>query len=310
MRWLLVMMLSVAPAAAAVSDWQPERTLAFIVGVLKWQRDFDPFPKKGRRDAELVRELTKRGVPAERLVYLKDKQATLAAIRARFKELLKQSKAGDLLLFYYCGHGFQDSGKTYLANVDAGDAKKSWWPAREVIDAIERDFRGRHALVLADCCHSGALVDEVRKRSGRLVSYGVITSAVAENGSTGNWTFSQSVLDALRGEAAADADGDKAVTVVELASYADAELQAFDKQRAASVFTEYFPASMKLGAVPPGPRPERAGERVQVKYEGEWWAAKIVKVEGKQALIRWIQIGYDRAKDAEWVPLKTVRPLK
>jgi RNA binding activity-knot of a chromodomain. len=55
---------------------------------------------------------------------------------------------------------------------------------------------------------------------------------------------------------------------------------------------------------------EAIPERVEVKYEGDWWKAKLLERRGTKGLVQWFEIGWDAPEDDTWVPLKTVRALK
>ena len=98
----------------------------FVVGLLEWQHPeiWSPFPdcQKDRRDRQLVEHFRDAGVPEDRIVYLCDAQATKSRIQQAFCKLLDETSEGDLLIFYFCGHGYRDAetGQTWFANYDAG----------------------------------------------------------------------------------------------------------------------------------------------------------------------------------------------
>lgn len=68
--------------------WQPEKTWVFV-GVLEWMdsKMWSSFAQENRRDAELIEELKKRGVPADRIVFLKDAEAPRERIEKSFAQL-------------------------------------------------------------------------------------------------------------------------------------------------------------------------------------------------------------------------------
>ena len=56
-------------------------------------------------------------------------------------------------------------GETWFANYDAGNSNDSAWNIRSIFTAIDKHFSGNRVLLLADCCHSGALYEECRRRN-------------------------------------------------------------------------------------------------------------------------------------------------
>ena len=67
--------------ACATPKLELQRTWVFVVGLLEWKNagSYASFPKTDRRDAQLVALLKRRGVPADHVVYLHDREATRLA---------------------------------------------------------------------------------------------------------------------------------------------------------------------------------------------------------------------------------------
>ena len=127
-RFITILFISLIGASAQAAaqgnnqSWQPSRTWVVAVGVLEWQDSdsFDSFPKEGRKDAELVAFFRQAGVPQDQILFLKDREATKDRIQRAMARLLARAQEGDMLIFYFTGHGAQDdSGATYFANYDA-----------------------------------------------------------------------------------------------------------------------------------------------------------------------------------------------
>jgi hypothetical protein len=293
-------------------DWDPERTSVFVVGVLTWEHGdiWSPFPEcmKDRRDKQLVDYFREAGVPEERIVYLRDSQATKARIQQAFRKLLDATDEDDLLIFYFCGHGYrnEDTGLTWFANYDAGAKDESAWNVRSIFNAIDEHFSGSRALLLADCCHSGALYDEALRRRDSGIEYAVITSSYAHNTSTGNWTFSDCLLAGLRGEAQVDLNDDKIIELDELARYSELELAFVEGQKAMFTAPNDFPRAAHLAAVEDEVKPG-VGQRVQAYTESKWWKAKIIDVDGNQFEVHYVN--FDDNWD-EWVGRDRIRPYQ
>jgi len=288
-------------------DWNPARTFVFVVGVLEWadKENFDSFPKENRRDALLVDQFRKAGVPAEQLVYLSDKQTKLKNIQTRFSELLKSTQPGDLLIVYFCGHGFldeEDSTKLVLANYDSGIGSVTGWLADDLVRDIEAQFHGSRALLMSDSCHSGGLADAA-KREGHRVDYACLGASTSAAESTGNWTFTESILNALQGNSAADYDHDQWISLKELSRFIAAEMRFGEDQATSAYFTGDWKKRVNLA--PAGTAPDaRIGANVEVLSEGDYYKARIVDVRKNKFYV--FYYGYEET-DNEWVTSDQIR---
>lgn len=292
-------------------EWNPETTWVFAVGLLEWEdaETFSPFPDavEGRFDAQLVDSFRESGVPDEQIIYLQDKEATLETIRESLPELLSETDEDDLLILYFAGHGGWDSetGEHYFYNYDAqAEDVETHWAISSIFDDIEENFNGSKALLLADCCYSGGLIDAVKRRDTD-ISYACVTSAYAHNTSTGEWTFTASLLKGLQGDPAVDLDKDRVITLYDFARYAELEVAFIEDQKSMFVTTNDFDPQMQLSIVA-GDSDPHFGRRVQVEYEEEWYKAKILdRNENDEFLVYYIA---DRTE--EWVTGDRINPYE
>lgn len=301
-------------AAKSKLDWSPKHTWVFAVGILEWDHPeiYPSFPAamKNRRDAQLVKFFKDAGVPAEQITYLKDSAATKDRIQHDFRALLDQTDKGDLLIFYFAGHGSRsaDTGETWFANYDASNADDSAWNIRSIFTAIDKHFSGNRVLMLADCCHSGALYEECRRRNrnngDHELAYATLTSSFSHNTSTGNWTYSDSILAGFHGESQVDLNHDGVIELNELAQYTDLELAFLEGQKSMFFAAPAFPRAAALAEVEDEATP-RIGQRVEVEYKGKWYRAKIIDVDGDQAQVHYA--GYDDSWN-EWAAPERLRP--
>ena len=302
---LLVTTLTAAPAFAESIEFRPQKTWVFIVGTLEWKdsETFESFPKENRRDAQLVRFFRQKGLPSSRLVYLADTQATTARAKAAFSKMLDQTAPGDLLFFYFTGHGYQDDEgtETFFATYDASDDRPGW-SVDAIVRTINQKFRGDRVVLAADSCHSGALVNRVR-RLQTSKSFACFSSSTSKQTSTANWTFTEMLLAGLRGQAFVDLNGDGGITLGEIARGVRDDMLFAEDQRSVSFFTGDLDANTRIAAATPK-RDRNIGRRVEVMSEGEWYKARIIDAKNDQYRVRYY--GYEVADD-EWVGAEDIR---
>jgi RNA binding activity-knot of a chromodomain len=286
-------------AGGGPAQWKPEKTWVFAVGVLSYPSG-QAWPEDGRRDADMISQLQARGVPADQITFIKDENATLAAVRASFDAFMAKAPADAILWLYFAGHGTKrKSGVSEFALYDEP------WPIPDVFSTIERRFPGNTALLFADCCYSGSLGTEATLRAGR-VSYGAITSSLASTVSTGAWTFTECLIAGLRGAIPLSADGDGLITFAELARFAEREMAFNDGQLSTFVATNGFDPGLVLASGIRRAHP-LIGEYVEAKWnDGKWYPGRIEKVDGSTFWIRWA--GYKESEN-EGIQDTNIRPF-
>jgi hypothetical protein len=285
--------------------WSPERTWVFVVGVLEWTHAdaYPPFPKQHRRDAELVAFFRAQGVPEEQIVYLQDQQATTRRIQQLLEDHLSASGPGDLLALYYCGHGGKhDDGAAYFASYDTDDRRNRGWLVDSIPATIGRCFRGASALLLADCCYSGSLAEAIAQQPDR-IAYACLSSSLASELSTGNWTFTEELLAGLRGQAYVDADASGRITVQELAAQIGESMAFAEEQIANFALSGGFDPHLALASARPR-LDAQIGRRVEARAEGEWYPAQIIDVRDERIKVHYY--GYPPSDD-EWLTSERIR---
>jgi len=300
-----------APNALAKDlGWQPDKTWVFVVGVLNWKNNdmFGSFPVKNRRDAALVDFFQQSGVPKTQIVYLQDKQATQAQIDSAFTAALKKLRSDDLLIVYYCGHGSksEDSNDVYLASYDAGDDDVLGWSINSIPPKIKSESKCARVLWLLDCCYSGQAALALTKQKGR-PSYACVTSSSASESSTEHWTFSDALLDSLRGVSFVDLNHDGSVTLAEFATHLSKDMSLAEEQLSTFATTEGFSPELVLARAEPLANP-RIGDRAQARdVEGNYYAARIIEARDEKLKVHFI--GYESDEDV-WVDPDDLRPIK
>lgn len=280
-----------------------------MVGVLSWKHaeTYGSFPVKNRRDAALVDFYKKSGVPDGHIVYLQDKQATQQRIDAAFVTQLKELGADDLLVVYYAGHGTQSEkgDDVYLASYDAGDDNVEGWSVNSIPGKIKANTKCRNVLWFLDCCYSGQAAQAITKQSGG-PEYGCVTSSAASESSTGHWTFTEALLDALRGAVYVDLNHDGTVTLAEFAKHIEADMSAAEEQLSTFATTKGFERDLVLSHAPPLPS-SRIGERARARdANGDWYACRIIDARDEELRIHFI--GYEDDEDV-WVAAEDLQPI-
>ena len=309
--WVVVFVVQFIPQLVGAKDlgWQPNKTWVFVVGVLSWKNSdmFGSFPVKNRRDNTLVDFFKQQRVPDSQIVYLQDKQATQRRIDSAFAEQLKKVGPDDLLIVYYAGHGTKsdDGNDVFLASYDAGDDDVEGWSVNSIPGKINASKCSR-VLWLIDCCYSGQAGLAIAKQS-KGPAYACVTSSAASESSTEHWTFTEALLDALRGVSYVDLNHDGAVTLTEFAKHVEADMNAAEEQRATFAHTKGFDAELVLAQAKPLANP-RIGERAQARdSEGDWYACRIIDARGEKLRIHFI--GYEDDEDL-WVAPEDLQPIK
>jgi len=281
-------------------SWNPEKTQVFAVGLLRWHdgEAFDSFPGKNRRDARLVEFFRKAGVPASQIVYLPDRKAKMAAIETALRGLLARSEGMQTLVVYYCGHGYEsedDASKILFAPYDAGIGDVEGWAVADLVRQIRKEYKGRRVILLADCCHSGALVAAARSLADRF-EVACLASSTASASSTGNWTFTEAVLAGFGGDPCVDLNRDGRITFSELQQFTKSEMRFAEEQTAPGLATPGLENAVLATTVPA--THSKIGAHAVVKSEGDLYKGRILDVKNDEFLI-WYY-GYED-DDCEWV---------
>lgn len=287
--------------------WNPAKTWAFVVGLMEWENEdiYDSFPSENRRDEQLVELLIERGVPEDQVVYLQDSEATTEAIDETLIEHLSSAPKDATLLLFFSGHGaMYDDGSVYFASYDADDEENLGWAVADIPKAIEARFPGTHAILLADSCHSGRLAETIAGHRGR-VAFAALGSSLSSELSTGNWTFTEAIMSALRGEAFTDVDGSNTITLAELAGHIQAEMAFAEEQVSAFATSNGFHPQYVLASAQPR-HDKRLGSNVVVLDGDEWYAGQVTGVRKNELRVRYY--GFEELED-EWISAEYARTL-
>jgi len=173
---------------------------------------------------------------------LLEEQATLSNIRNSLAQIAAEVKPNDMVLVFLAGHGTAIDGQYYFIPYDikapTPEALKSSGLTHDMLGELLSSLPTSHTAVLVDTCYAGAFAvpdailrhaqDRTWVRSlgyttGRFILAGTTNEQEALDGVDGHGVFTAVILDALRGHADTEVQGnrDGQVDVHELARYAE-----------------------------------------------------------------------------------------
>jgi peptidoglycan/xylan/chitin deacetylase (PgdA/CDA1 family)/uncharacterized caspase-like protein len=234
-----------AAATGYANSW------AILVGI----DDYKKWPRLqyAVRDAEGVGQVLvqKFGFAPERVITLKNEQATRAGILGAFHDLLERGKnvgglqPNDRVFMFFAGHGATrklSSGRDlgYIVPYDADPDKLATdaIPMTE-IQNIAESLPAKHELFVMDACYSGlgltrgganaSFLRENGRRLGRqMLTAGGTDQLVSDGGPNGHSVFTWTLLQGLGGKA--DLNGDGLITATELAAYVAPAVSSVSQQ--------------------------------------------------------------------------------
>ncbi len=279
--------------SGVTSDISPgENTYGVISGVLEWtDKDFPPFSNRNRKDKELYELLGTKGVQEKNLAILIDKESTVEAMKQAVSDALKKAPEGSTFIFYYAGHGVKDKDNSiYFASYDISSKnyKKTGFNVSWLGDVIRDNFKGKLVWLLADCCYSGALLDEAKKINSSGKSVIALTSAASCNISTANWTFTQTVIDCFSGLWLADRNSDGKITISETGLELGDAMKFRERQMCGyelhGVDETSTVAATKPGSTPLGSGDPAAGSYFMAPKGNDCAAIRVLNSENKNKI--------------------------
>ncbi len=209
---------------------------ALIVGISVYQDSNFTGLLRARADAEALAEFLKSSdggnIASDRIHILIDSKAIRREIIDGLVKVGKQTRPGDLILFYFAGHGRAPGGKgtgRYLVPYD-GNYRKPEATLIENKELAERlsQANAKRQIVFLDCCFAdfvpvrSAMEDQpfeplVGKFRAILTSTKGNETALDRIGTDdSNGPFAAAILEALRSDVPADKDEDGLLSVEEL----------------------------------------------------------------------------------------------
>jgi Caspase domain len=276
----LVLGFLCAASVTQAAEWQFDKTHGVIVGVLKWKDpSLSPFSDKLRKDRELHALLSKRG--AKNIKLLIEGQGTKKGIEAAIREAAAAAPADGTFFFYYAGHGIQIKDGAMIANADIDSNREaSGVSIKAIADLIAANFKGKLVILSGDFCYSGALEQAMRIIAAKGKQVAVVASATASNTSSGNWTFTQTLIDCLAGSPFCDRNSDGSIVLSDV-NEEIAEAMKYRERQRNGYFLSGIDGSFKI-ANASGGKPANTGGYVIAPYEKRANPARIIARNGNK----------------------------
>jgi uncharacterized caspase-like protein len=214
---------------------------AVVVGIGQYESEAIPDLEFAGADADAVyRFLTSAPAgpfPEDHVLFLKDDEATGAAMREALFVFLQQADWNDLVVIYYAGHGAPDPARPdnlYLLPFDARlpSLAATGFPMWDVKTALRRQIAAERVIVIADACHAAGTQEglfeenpiaggfsELFTPSRRLIMTAADTNELSFEDARwgGHGVFTHFLLQGLQGDG--DENGNGIVTFTEAFDY-------------------------------------------------------------------------------------------
>ncbi|MEW5736980.1 MAG: caspase family protein [Thermodesulfobacteriota bacterium] len=220
---------------------------AIIIGISDYQNDRKARGEQGlpdlagaANDAQAYYDFLAgpQHVPKDRLVLLKDSQASVRAIRRAFLTLGRQAGENDQFLVFFAGHGIagpEAGNRSYLLAYDSdlSDLEATAILFDEFALWVQNEIPANKKLLVVDACHSGNFLGSIRGASRNQINDQMMERLRASQGTAfvtassgsqvsveqdGRGLFTRAWIEGLSGKADRDRDG--IVTVSEAYQYA------------------------------------------------------------------------------------------
>lgn len=198
-------------------------------------------------------------LPDEQIQVLIDDYATRENILRAMDEVLLQSDENDVMLFYFSGHGLEDS---FLPADYDGEHQRLYYSE---IEEILHLGKARHKIVLADACHAGAFTPDFAAKSPNIQTslrdfYQAFEDAEGgialllsskgeefslEDGGLRSGVFSHYLIRGLKG--AADDNDNGIVTIQELYEYVGVKVREYTAGAQSPVLKGKYDSEMPVG---------------------------------------------------------------
>ena len=264
--------------------------------------DDTSFSKNDRLDGAFASLLEARGVPKEKVMLLLDKDATTAKVQKSFADFLAKSADDELLLFYYGSHGGYDA-KTgvYTFSTFDGDLPMTW-----AYESVEKSFKGSRAMMMADTCYSGGIVELAGKQSGR-VGYFALSTTFRHNVAYSGWRFIDALMRGWNGDAVIDTGETGQVDLETFAGWVTHHMAFVASGKPEWVATKGFDPKLAVADTHGKKKSPEVGKYYKLDVKGKTRRVEVVDADGRKLKVHFTAKGSTAAED-EWVTAESLHP--
>ena len=170
------------------------------------------FESDKRKDYELYKTLISKFINTKYTVFLKESDVNKKNVLQKIYEALHNQESKDLFIFYFTGHGIlSDNGEPGLLMSDSTIITKT-----ELKNILQQNNKNQKMILFGDFCYSGLLADIARELNLEGLDINAITSA-SSNLSTGNWSYTQTLIDSFEGRSIIDKDNKGFINFIDIA---------------------------------------------------------------------------------------------
>lgn len=191
-----------------------KNTNIIIAGALDYSScsEVDSFDQNKRKDYELFEILNSKFQNTKYSEFIKETEVTKKNVLNKINEALNLQENKDLFIFYFTGHGIlSDTGEPGLLMSDSSIITKT-----ELKNILKKNNRNQKIILFGDFCYSGLLAAIAKELNADGLDINAITSA-SSNLSTGNWSYTQTLIDSFSGRAIVDKDKNGFITFFDMA---------------------------------------------------------------------------------------------
>ena len=286
---LLTLLLGTTPlkAAAPVPRWDPATTWALIAGVVRWRDpSLEAFDAHHRKDLELMEALSERGVPAAQRTLLIDRRATRGSVLTALAEQVVSAPPGATFIVYFEGHGLYDDAHQFVlatSETHTDHLDETGLPVAMLLPILALRGASDRVLLWGDACYSGHLAAVASALTYLGVPTIALTSASEVSASSENWTYTQALIDGLRGRPIIDRDGDGQIRLSEVAEEARQAMRYRERQPIGWAPIGF--ADLVLGPAAEWPKEQQALDlEGELFKRGDWVVAR--RLDGARGIAR------------------------